>query len=353
MKIFFIILVVSIIVLFGFTYYYINEVVTRQIYLSNPVEITIPHNTSGEKAIKIFNEKGLLLPEWIFKYVLKYYTEQENQKVYAGTYKIEGKLTNLEILKTLFDIKHQESVRVTIQEGLKLEEIAQLFAYKMSNIDSLKFMELTKDSLLLKEFEIESDNVLGYLLPNTYDFYLNDNEERIIRKLLQENKILWSEQRLQKLQESKLTKHEVLTLASIVEAETPLKSEASTVAGLYLNRLKIGMLLQADPTVQFVLGKKQRVLYKHLEIKHPYNTYVYEGLPPGPINNPGLIAIDAVLKPEKHDYLYMVSIGDGSGKHYFSRNHSEHISFVNDYRKTRDSIKSASEEREIDTLSIN
>jgi UPF0755 protein len=350
MKIFLIILFLSILILSGFTYYYINEVVTREIHLDKPIEITIPHNTSGEKALKIFNDNGLLQPNWIFKLVLKYFVEQENSKIYAGTIKIQGKMTNLDILKTLFDLKFQENIRVTILEGLRLEEVAQIFSNSMEQFDSLKFMELTQNNDLLIEFDISADNILGYLLPDTYDFFKTDDEEKIIRKLLTENKKIWNEKRLKKLEESKLTKHEVLTIASIVEAETPLKAESKTVAGLYLNRVKKGMLLQADPTVQFVLGKKQRVLYKHLEIDNPYNTYVYPGLPPGPINNPGLIAIDAVLNPEQHDYLYMVSMGDGSGKHYFSKNHREHLSFVEDYRKTRDSIKTTIKYNELDTI---
>jgi UPF0755 protein len=350
MKIFLAFVAFSILVVGGFSYFYFNDLMYREVNFPEEVVIEIPHNTSGDKVIEEFNKKGLLLPSVFFKYLLRYYIENENAKLYAGYFKFKGRMTNIEILKTLFDSKKQKNIRITIPEGLTLEEYAEIFETKLK-CDSALFIKVASDSNLLKEFEIEAENAMGYIMPNTYDFFVYEKPENIIRKLLKENKEFWDQRRLKKLEEINLTKHQATILASIVEAETPLKSEAKTVAGLYLNRLKKGMLLQADPTIQFMLGKKQRVLYRHLEQEHPYNTYLNPGLPPGPINNPGFRTLEAVLNYERHNYLFMVSIGDGSGRHYFSTNHQDHLTYVNDYRKTRDSIKA--EKKMQDTLSLN
>lgn len=352
MKLFLIGLFVSLLIIFGFSYFYATDLIEREEFFADTLEIEIPHNTNGDQIIEKLNEKGLLKPAYFFKLLLRYYTKYENKKVYAGYFQFYGTKSNIEILKTFFDDKNQKNIKVTIPEGLKLEEYASIFQDKLK-CDSLRFMELCYDTTLINEYNIEADNLLGYLMPETYYFYIYEKPIKIVRKLLDQHQNFWTEDKLEKLKALNLSKHEALSLASIVEAETPLKSEAKTVAGLYLNRIKKGMLLQADPTIQYMLGKKQRVLYKHLEMEHPYNTYLNVGLPPGPINNPGAQSISAVLNYEKHNYLYMVSIGDGSGKHYFSRNHSEHLSFVNDYRKTRDSIKNQVNLEKIDSNSVN
>lgn len=352
MKIFLTIVFFSIIILGGFTYFYINDLISREIYFAETLEIEIPHNTTGDQVIEKFNKEGLLRPGVFFKYLMRYYIDNENKKVYAGSFRLKGKMTNLEILMSLFDEKTKRAIRITIPEGLRLEEYAEIFKNEL-DCDSTEFMELTRNPALLNEFEIDGVDMLGYLMPNTYYFNHFEKPAKVIKKLLAENKKVWTDENLKKLEKLNLTKKEVTILASIVEAETPLKSEARTVAGLYLNRVRKGMMLQADPTIQFMLGKKQRVLYKHLELQHPYNTYMNVGLPPGPINNPGKDAILAVLNYESHNYFYMVAIGDGSGKHYFSNNHNDHLKFVGNYRKTRDSLKNNKSQEILDSTNFN
>lgn len=352
MKIFLTILLFSVVILGGFSYFYINDLMKREVYFANTLEIEIPHNTTGDQVIDKFNKEGLLRPSIFFKYLLRYYIENENKQVYAGHFRLKGKMTNLEILMSLFDEKTKRAIRITIPEGLKLEDYASIFKEEL-DCDSSEFMELTRNPAILSEYQIEGEDLLGYLMPNTYDFNYYEKPAKVIKKLLNEYEKIWNEESLKKLEQLHLTKKEVTILASIVEAETPLKSEAKTVAGLYLNRLKKGMLLQADPTIQFMLGKKQRVLYKHLEMPHPYNTYLNVGLPPGPINNPGKDAIYAVLNPSSHNFLYMVAIGDGSGRHYFSRNHNDHLKFVSNYRKTKDSLKNNKSLEILDSSNVN
>ncbi len=339
MKIFLAFLLFSIILISGFSYFYIKDLQYREVHFAEELVIEIPHNTSGDKIINMFNEHKLLQPGWFFKYLLRYYMNNENAKLYAGIFRFKGTMTNLEILKSLFNKTKSVGVRITIPEGMTLEEYAEIFEGQLK-CDKELFLAATSDTNILNEYGIEASNAMGYLLPNTYDFNVYDSPVKIVRKLLDENKKFWTEKNLKKLEKIGYSKQEVTILASIVEAETPLKKEARIVAGLYINRLKKGMLLQADPTVQFAIGgEKQRVLFKHLKIDNPYNTYVYEGLPPGPINNPGAGALDAVLNYEKHNYLYMVSMGDGSGRHYFAKNHQEHLAFVADYKRTKDSLK--------------
>ena len=158
-------------------------------------------------------------------------------------------------------------------------------------------------SLLFHTYNLE-----GYLLPETYQFERNVNVKQIINKLLNEGEKIWNSDNKDKVLSMGYSQYEILTLASIIEAETPNKIEYKKISGVYHNRLKIGMLLQADPTVQYALGSKKKLRRIDLDFNNPYNTYVYAGLPPGPINNPGKGAILAALNPEKHNFLYFVAI---------------------------------------------
>jgi UPF0755 protein len=324
--------------LLGGAYYYIDLKINKELPIQDTIQIEIPLNTSNYKVIKKVSKFGGFEPEWFFDYLMKYYAKYENKFVYAGYYQFPPNTTNKDIIEALFKGGRKRTVSVTFQEGLSIEEMADLLEPIQTN--KKEFLRLAYSDSLLKSRNIEAGNVLGYLLPDTYEFFLHEKASKVIDKLLDANKNIWDKKNRLLQDQSGLTKHEIITLASIVEAETPLKSEAPIVAGLYLNRVKKGMLLQADPTIQFVMGRKKRVLYRDLEIDNPYNTYMYPGLPPGPINNPGKEAIEAVLKPIEHEYLFMVAKGDGSGKHYFSRTHAQHNAFVNIYRNIRDSLKS-------------
>jgi UPF0755 protein len=260
--------------------------------------------------------------------------KKDGKGVFAGNYDITPTTSNEKIIDMILTGGYASTVSITIPEGLNNTEIAEILESKLG-IDKLKFLRLSKSDSLLSEWNIKANNTIGYLLPETYDFYGDEDETQAIDKLLKHHQDIWTAENEQKLKESGLTKHELLTIASIVQAETPLDSELKTVAGLYLNRVKIGMMLQADPTVQFALGNKKRLLYKDLEYDSPYNTYKYAGIPPGPINNPGKAAILATLNPAEHDFLYMVAYGDGSGAHYFAKTVREHNNNVIKYKKAR------------------
>jgi UPF0755 protein len=172
----------------------------------------------------------------------------------------------------------------------------------------------------------------GYLMPNTYQFYWQTDEEEIIKIIVQEFWKVYNDTFIRRTESLGLTVNEVITMASIVEAETNIASERAVVAGVYYNRIKRKMLLQADPTIQYLLDDgPRRLKYKDLQIESPYNTYRNVGLPPGPVNNPGRDAIIAALYPANHSYLYFVA--SGGGGHLFSSNYSKHQSAVQKYRK--------------------
>ena len=198
--------------------------------------------------------------------------------------------------------------------------------------DTTKLLKCFRDTLFLKENGFTKETVFAMFLPNTYEVYWNISAEKFRTKMLKEYNRFWTKERIQKATALNLTPVQVITLASIVHKETAKKAERKTVAGVYLNRLKLGMPLQADPTIIYALKLKtndfeqiiKRVLYNDLFIKSPYNTYTTIGLPPGPIAMPDVDAIDAVLNPEKHDYIYFCASVEKFGYHVFASTYEQH-----------------------------
>lgn len=306
------------------------------------VEVYIPENSTISTSINKLNELDYLKPKLFFKVFIKAYSKYSNSYIYAGLYKIKPNQTNLEVIKMLFNGGYDLTVKVTIPEGSLYSEFEKAI-FKEVEVDTMAFRSLIKSDSIKAILGVPSGrNIEGYLLPETYFLYKYSSPQYLVNKLVTEQTKFWQSLNFDgttdktiELNGMNFDKNELITLASIVQAETPLISEAPIVAGLYLNRLKIGMLLQSDPTVQFASGNKSRVLYKDLEVNSRYNTYKYTGLPPGPINSPGKKVIEAVINYEKHNYYYMVAYGDGSGKHRFATNLNEHNRNVSLYRRTR------------------
>jgi UPF0755 protein len=212
---------------------------------------------------------------------------------------------------------------ITIPEGLRASKIAKIFEARFG-IDPKQFMKLCNDSLFCHSIGISTSSLEGYLYPDTYRFNLNPTVEEIQKKMVIRFKEVFRDTLIQNMKKPGLSVHQVITLASIVEGEAVVDSERSIVAALYLNRLHLGMPLQADPTIQYLVQNgPRRLLTTDLRIDSPYNTYIYSGLPPGPVNNPGMASILAVIHPAPVGYLYMVANGDGS--HTFSRTLVEHL----------------------------
>jgi UPF0755 protein len=199
-------------------------------------------------------------------------------------------------------------------------------------VDPDAFLNEIKNRHLLDSLGVHANSFEGYLLPQEYDFYENSSPREIICKLYKAFHKFYSDSLKNEISGTGRSLHNIITMASIVNGETNKKEEMPVIAGVYYNRLRIGMKLQADPTLQFLFqGGWRRLMNKDLQINSPYNTYKFAGLPPGPINNPGKAAIWAAVFPEKHDYFYFVA--DGKGGHIFARNYSEHLRNVDAYKE--------------------
>ena len=204
-------------------------------------------------------------------------------------------------------------------------DIARKIANQMM-VDSAEVAAALNDNALLSQFGFNSTNVFSLFIPDTYEMYWTASVEDILQKQKDAYDAYWTQDNLAKAQKQGLTKEEVSILASIVKGETNYEPEMPAVAGVYLNRLKKGMLLQADPTVAFCFDyEPNRILLRHLEVESPYNTYKYHGLPPGPIAVPTKACLDAVLNPDPHNYLYFCANADFSGTHAFASTLSEHM----------------------------
>ncbi|NTW82207.1 MAG: endolytic transglycosylase MltG [Chlorobiaceae bacterium] len=252
-------------------------------------------------------------------------------KIKPGRYDIPPGMSNFQLLYYLHS-HIQDEVRITIPEGLELRKVARLLSGKL-DFDSTAFMIAASDSFVLSKYDVTSKTAEGYLFPGTYNFVWSENPRRVVEFLIGKFRSFYSDDLKKRAEEAGLNEIQLLTLASIVESETPLDPEKPLVASVYFNRLKKNMRLQADPTIQYALGgTARRLLYKDLKVDSPYNTYRHNGLPPGPICSPGSAAIRAVIRPADTEFLYFVA--SGKGGHNFSGTLSGHGENIRKYKKT-------------------
>ena len=264
-----------------------------------------------------------------------------------GKYAIKRGMNNNEIINSLRSANIPVKVAFNNQETLA--DLAGRISMQIEP-DSSSLLRAFQEDDFLKANGFNDDTKLAMYLPNSYEFFWNTSPEKFRDRMLTEYKTFWNDSRLEKAKSQNLKPNEVIALASIVHKETAKVEERPRVAGLYLNRLRKGMLLQADPTVIYSMKKRsgnfdlviKRVLYKDLELDSPYNTYKYAGVPPGPITMPDITAIDAVLSPEKHDYIYMVANVEDFGYHKFAetaaqhnRNKVQYIRWINEQKINR------------------
>lgn len=253
--------------------------------------------------------------------------------VKPGHYAIGANLSNLQLIRRL-----RAGAQTPIEVRIPTRRTASFMAGYLAEVfmaDSAAFDSVLNDERLLDSLGVQRQTVMALFLPNTYEFYWTSKPEAVLSRMHKLWSDYWTDERKAKAEARGLTPLKVSILASIVQAEQQRHAdERAAIAGLYLNRLEKRMKLQADPTVIFALQdwSIRRVLFSHLRYDSPYNTYKYAGLPPGPINNPSLSAIEGVLNPQKHNYLFMSARPDGSGYHYFSETFSEHIRKANAYR---------------------
>lgn len=288
--------------------------------------VTIEKGSSADQIATILIDNKILKNSFFFKIILK--LKSEETKLKAGTYRIPAESSIINLIDLLSKGK-VATIRITIHEGLTMNSIATLLESN-SIVKRSSFIEACTNIELLKKLEIHAESAEGYLYPDTYTFNENDEAERVLEILVQtffrqlrliHGEILPSSQRIK----------EIVILASILEREYRIPSEAPKMASVFQNRIAIGMPLQSCATVVYILTEilhkphPKVVLYKDLQIANPYNTYIYRGLPPGPISNPGETSLSAVLNPEKSDYLYFRLIDESTGKHKFSKTFVEHL----------------------------
>ena len=244
--------------------------------------------------------------------------------IHKGRYAIDEKISAYRFYQKL-KVGEQTPLNVTVPSVRTLEVLAGRVTKKLE-MDSVTLLNALSDPSICAKYGTDTANVIGLFLPETYSMNWDVTAEELISRMKKESDKYWTDERKSQAQAQGLTPAEAVTLASIVAEETNNKEEKPSVAGLYLNRLKINMLLQADPTVKYALKNfgAKRVLNSMLTVDNPYNTYKYAGLPPGPIRNPERVNIDAVLSPAQHEYLYMCAKETFDGTHNFAKTMAEH-----------------------------
>jgi len=282
----------------------------------------IPTGATLEDVVSLLYENNYIINRNSFEWL----AEKKNYRnhIYPGRYKLTNGMSNNKLLDLLRSGK-QEPVKVVFNNVRTKEQLAGKIA-KQIEADSISIMRLLKDKDFIGKYDLNIATISCIFLPNTYEFWWNTSAEKFIDRMNNEYKKFWNEKRLSKAKVLNLTKEDVVTIASIVDEETYKKDEMDDIAGVYINRLRKRMPLQADPTIKFALGDftVKRILKKHLDIDSPYNTYKFYGLPPGPISIPSIDAIDAVLNYKEHDYLYFCASADFSGYHVFAKTLSQH-----------------------------
>ncbi len=321
---------------FGYDFY--NKIFAVNINEGNePYEFFIPSNADFNKVVEALKQSGRVNDINSFVWVAN--RMNYDAHVSSGRYLIQPNLTNRQLV-TLLRSGAQVPVKVTINKFRTKEALAGFISKKLE-ADSISIVQLLNNPVYVAQYGWTIDNVMSVFLHNTYEFYWNTNAEAFFERMNKEYKRYWNNDRIQKAEKLGLTPEQVITLASIVEEETNMKSEKPIIAGVYLNRLKKGMKLQADPTVRFAIGnfKIKRIKLIHLSIDSRFNTYMYEGLPPGPICTPTPVSIESVLNPKSHNYYYFCAKEDFSGTHNFAETHAEHIINASKYHQALNARK--------------
>ena len=302
----------------------------RQIFASNTkfdkkeVFVYIPTNAEYAEVVEIM--KPYVEDMERFNTVAEKKSYITNVK--SGKFLLKKGMNSNDIINSL---RQNVPVQLAFNNQERLEDFAGRIGSQIE-ADSLSLLDAFKDPVFLKENGFTEENVLSMFIPNSYEFFWNIDANKFRERMAKEYRKFWTPERLAKAEAQNLTPIQVAVLASIVHKETVKKDERPKVAGVYLNRLAVGMKLEADPTVIYAVKKEsgnfnqviKRVLYKDLETDSPYNTYRYSGLPPGPIAMPDITALDAVLNPEKHNYIYFCASVTNFGYHEFAVTPAQH-----------------------------
>jgi UPF0755 protein len=290
--------------------------------------------TTYDQVIETLEESHIVSDMNGFKLVAKALKLQDN--IHPGRYRIKKRMSNFNIVRMLRS-GSQEPVKLVINKLRTKQDLARLVATNVE-ADSFEMMRLMGDSTYLSEFGVTPQTSMALILPDTYEFYWNSDADKVIKKISKNYSRFWNKTRTRKAAARGLTQVQISVIASIVEEETNMSSDKPKIASVYLNRIRVGMPLQADPTVKFAIGDFaiKRVTSAMLQYNSPYNTYMYPGLPPGPICTPSPSTINAVLDAPRTTYMYFCAKPDFSGYSAFASNYNEQINNANAYRRALD-----------------
>lgn len=296
--------------------------------------IYIPTGSTIDDVVLYLKEEGLVDDTEAFSWVAEKMNYSANVK--PGKYQLKNRMSNKEIVALLRSGK-QVPIRLTFSNIRTSYDLAGAVGGKIE-ADSASIAYLFKDKVYLAKYGLNEENSLCLMIPNTYEFKWNTSAEEFFERMSVEYKKFWTAQRKAKAKNIGLSQTQVCVLASIVDKETRKNDEKPLVAGVYMNRYLKGWKLEADPTLVYAAGDFtiRRVLNEHKEIDSPYNTYLYTGLPPGPICMPAISSVDAVLNYTKHDFMFFCAREDFSGYHSFAKNYVQHLVNARRFQKELD-----------------
>jgi len=307
----------------SFSFYFWQVVYTPNILIDKEdLVFNIPTGANFKYVQNSLYDLGIVNDLVSFSFLSK--LKRYDQSIKPGSYLLQADMSNRDAINMLRS-GDQVPIKLTYSNARSLEVLAAKIASYLE-FDSATMISNLSNSDVASSYGFTKETFMCMFLPNTYEVYITDQPIAVLDRIYSAYKIFWNPERMAKAEALNLTPEEVIVLASIVDAETNQMDEAPTVAGVYINRLNKNIKLQADPTLIFAMGDYtiKRVLYEHMQVDSPYNTYKYAGLPPGPINLPSIAAIEAVLNYAKSDYLYFCANPDFTGNHIFARSLSQH-----------------------------
>jgi len=308
--------------------------------------VYIRTGSHAEEVVRTLAADSVLRHPSVFKWLAGRLGYWESIK--PGKYEIQAGTSTLSLVRKLRS-GQQSPVNLVINKVRTKEQLAAQVGRKFE-CDSASFLSYMNSAQLRDRYGLDSHSVMTLIIPDTYTYFWNSTPEIIFNKLEKRYQNFWTEERKNKAAAKGLTPTQVYILASIVEEETNKHDEKGNVASVYLNRIKKGMPLQADPTVKFALQNfgLTRIREGHLAATSPYNTYRNKGLPPGPICTPSAVTLDAVLDAPETQYIYFVAKSDFSGYHVFAQDYPTHLKYAREYRKALDSLEIRRQKKKAD-----
>lgn len=313
------------------------NIVNKKVAIQETTRIYIPTNSTFADLTDTLESNNIVSKTKIFNILAQ--IRGLNKNVKSGSYVIKPNTSYIRLIQKLYT-GNQDPILVTIGKYRTIQQLSTAVAKKMEFSDH-DLTTILIDPNFCEIYNHTPQTIIGAFTPNTYEVYWNYSPKRFIERMIMETDAFWDDSRQSKLKAIGLTRNQVTTLASIVEEETNCNEEKATIASVYLNRLRRGMKLEADPTVKYAIGdfSIRRILNRHIETKSPYNTYLNKGLPPGPICTVSAESIDAVLADKHTDYLYFCAKEDFSGRHNFASTFAQHQANANRFHSALNSRK--------------